>query len=403
MYSHNLGLDNTGAEIPQAGSSSAPSKATIAATIVRSAPLRRRIRSYDPKDPRTVAQQAKRRARTALALSGTASASAGPSVQFDVTETYDAPSALHDKGKLVGNKISVRFPRNLARPRVRRRLTHAKVAVIDPGLMQLPLDYIQDKLAELGPSMIRVVANTRINGAYAGAANIPQRIPVRVDDISTEPPTHVFAIYERRPGAQRTRVALFPTHHIVWAANSATLPALPRSRRPVPTEVGTEIVLPVVPVRVADPSTFQSFSHYLYDKRMDLLLARLLPLAPADNLDRGEDAITAFAMAISHDCSAQALLEHIHRVRGVWLNAGAFGVYDVGLWTALDLAWEVLLHALGFATDQPLAEMESSYEMSDEEGVNLDYDSDDSQPSPQSTQQSPPSPPVSSSSTSMSL
>ena len=37
-------------------------------------------------------------------------------------------------------------------------------------------------------------------------------------------------------------------------------------------------------------------------------------------------------------------------INGFWRNVCALGVFDLGLWDSMDIAWEVILHALAIET-----------------------------------------------------
>ncbi|PCH35746.1 hypothetical protein WOLCODRAFT_20136 [Wolfiporia cocos MD-104 SS10] len=303
---------------------------------------------------------AKRRTMTAVSTFVTHS-HASTEVTFDVTGKAPPPPCDAGLPESERTRIAIRLPRQLQRPH-KRVLTNTKVVQIDSTLGKVPIEYVQDKLAELGPTMARVVAHSAIDAAITADTVVPRRVRVRLGDISAEPPTHVFAVHERTPAARRSTVSLVPTHDIVWAANSATLPELGRPRRAPPPALapGSEITLPVVPVRVADVPAFPTFMEYVYNKRADLLLARLLPdTAPDAAAQTAPRAIVAYAEQLAATCPVPALLHQVRVVRGVWANAAAFGVYDAGLWAALDLAWEIILHALAFATGTSLDEMDS--------------------------------------------
>ncbi|PCH34922.1 hypothetical protein WOLCODRAFT_19664 [Wolfiporia cocos MD-104 SS10] len=255
-----------------------------------------------------------------------------------------------------------------------------KIVQINSMLSKVPIKYVQDKLTELGPTymfavphtcmcaypaaphrMAHVTAHSQIDEAVTKENIIPHRIRVHLDNISTEPLTHVFAMHQPTPNACQC-MSLFPTHDIVWAANSTTLPELGHPRQVLPPTLmpGSEITLPIVPVRIADVPTFPAFMDFIYDKHVDLLLARLLPNATPDAMAQTVPrAIVAYAEQLAMMCSVVALLDQVRFICGIWENATAFGVYDAGLWAALDLAWEIILHTLAFATGTSLDEMDS--------------------------------------------
>jgi hypothetical protein len=46
----------------------------------------------------------------------------------------------------------------------------------------------------------------------------------------------------------------------------------------------------------------------------------------------------------------QTLLAQAMTINGLWRNVCALGVFDLGLWDSMDVAWEVVLNALAIST-----------------------------------------------------
>jgi len=350
VYNHSVVLRRTSnaenAPLASASSASAPSapakpaRQTIASTITREG-HRTRVRTTAV-DSRRVAEQRKRRSLTK-----------SPPVQIQ----YQLPSADKEK-KDVEMKdaprptITVVLPRRLEHPR-HRPISMANVAAIEPELAELPIDYIQDKLAELGPSLVKVLRSVDVTPP-AGA--LPRELAVLVQDMSSDMPTHMFAVYGRQVNQPRTRVIMYATHSIVWAANCAMLPALPPSRPAVPA-AGERITIPVVPLRLPDPTSFPTLSSYLYTKRADRLLAALLPSPPPAEV-QGSEALQQYAQTLARTHGAQALVPYMNTIRGLWQNVSSLGIEDTGLWAMIDLSWEILLNAVAISVGKPLAPLE---------------------------------------------
>ena len=91
-------------------------------------------------------------------------------------------------------------------------------------------------------------------------------------------PTHILAVYSRQvPAATKRRVTLFPMHNIILASHRANLPILQSSTPAMPKSAGESISIPVVPLCIPAPEVFPQLSTLLYTKRIDHLLATLLP------------------------------------------------------------------------------------------------------------------------------
>lgn len=60
----------------------------------------------------------------------------------------------------------------------------------------------------------------------------------------------------------------------------------------------------------------------------------------------------AFSEHLASIYTAQKLAQHLLKIKGVFQNTVALGVFLVPLWNVLDCAWEVMLTALARSTGQ---------------------------------------------------
>jgi hypothetical protein len=191
---------------------------------------------------------------------------------------------------------------------------------------------------------------------------LPKELDVLINDLSCDMPSHMLAVHSRLP--QHTsqshsprQVTLFPIHHIVFAAHCASLPTLPPNPTPaMPQTTGTHITLPVVPLCIPHPETFPHLSAYLYTRRTSALIASLLPagtsLPPTLTIDAPDfnKTLRQFSKQLAMTYTVHALLGHAVKINGLWRNVCALGVFDDGMWDALDVAWDAILLALAIAT-----------------------------------------------------
>ncbi|KAH7912849.1 hypothetical protein BJ138DRAFT_1171679 [Hygrophoropsis aurantiaca] len=242
---------------------------------------------------------------------------------------------------------SISLPRRLARPQF-RDVSADTLKLAAPELANAHPDYIRDKLANFGPEMLRVLSGVE---AQPVTNKLPRELSVIINDISSDLPTHLLAVYSRQHGPHR-RLTLFPTHNIMLAAHCTNLPALPTQKATsIPDVAGSSITLPIIPLCIPSPETFPHLSRFIYTKRVDELYSSLLPrsTSTADPSNEGHSA------ALAAMCTSQTLLTHVMTVHGLWMNVCALGIFDEGLWHTMDVAWEVLLGALAITTGKPVA------------------------------------------------
>ncbi|KAG2361034.1 hypothetical protein BDR07DRAFT_1359416 [Suillus spraguei] len=250
---------------------------------------------------------------------------------------------------------SVSLPRRLARSEI-TEIPISTLQAVAPELVHTHIDYIREGLERLGPDMLRVLAGIK---AEPVSNILPKELSIIVNDISSDMPTHMFAVFSsRQPAPARRRVTLFPAHNLVFATHCTNLPILPVSTPALVEHAGQEIKVPIVPLCIPSPEVFPQLSTFLYTKRIDHLLASLMPLPTPPPLYRDDPTtvmplLTQFAQKIADTCAVEALLRHIAKVHGTWSNVMALGITDERLWCALDTAWEVLLTSLAISTGKP--------------------------------------------------
>ena len=204
-------------------------------------------------------------------------------------------------------------------------------------------------------SMLQVLVSVK---AEPASNVLPTELEVVVNNISSDMPTHMLAVYSRHvPAATKRRVTLFPIHNIILAAHCANLPILPPSNVTRPDAVGSTISLPMVPLCIPAPDVFSQLSTFLYTKRIDHLLASLMPCPVPHPIYRGDPTservrflLQQFSNKLATNYDTQTLLTHAMAVNGLWRNACALGIDDGKLWCALDVAWEILIGALAVST-----------------------------------------------------
>ena len=174
---------------------------------------------------------------------------------------------------------------------------------------------------------------------------LPKELSISVDDALSDLPTHMFAVYSQKSNVVGPRrVTLFPIHDIVFSSQCANLTKLPAMAK---VDVSASIVepslatIPVVPLTIPSPQTFPQLAAYLYTHSTLDLLAFLLPIRAA-----GAHPLHNIGDAMAEAHNVHAVLAHAMTVIGVWGNACALGVFDLGLWNAPDVAWEEIITLL---------------------------------------------------------
>jgi hypothetical protein len=98
--------------------------------------------------------------------------------------------------------------------------------------------------------------------------------------------------------------------------------------------------------------TYPVLITYLYNKRADLLMKALIPIAPPQDI---ESVVVPFATGLGRTFSVEVLLQNISILQGLWQNVNHLGISDDCLWERMNLTWKirVLLTALAVGTGKP--------------------------------------------------
>jgi hypothetical protein len=191
--------------------------------------------------------------------------------------------------------------------------------------------------------------------SQAHSHQLPKELEVIVQDMTSDLPTHVLAIIPRKPPVSlpflptppQRKISLHLSHDLLLALHCSSIPAEPLLARPRPTlpdsgAESTNLTLPVVPLALPDPSTFQLLHYYIYTKNLNALIASLIPLQPAI-IRQGLPTISA---TLARTFTPTALAATAGRIHGVWANACSLGVWEEEMWDAIDLCWEAVMGAL---------------------------------------------------------
>ncbi|KIJ36203.1 hypothetical protein M422DRAFT_179763 [Sphaerobolus stellatus SS14] len=235
---------------------------------------------------------------------------------------------------------SVQLPKKLRRPTF-RDISKEALGAVDLEMRDVPLEFIREQLRSDGTQMLSVATSTT---ASPPKDRLPRELEVLISDLSAPAPSHLFAIYSKTS----SHVSIHPAHALILAAHCANLPSLPPSTSSpaadsLPDEL--KLTLPVVPLCLPSPPNFPMLLHYLYTKKIDHLLASLLP-ATSFSTSSMDQMTSNFAATFT----IQALLTHAARVHGLWSNVVALGVFDEKLWKAMEMVWDVLVGALAKST-----------------------------------------------------
>ncbi|KAF9047397.1 hypothetical protein BJ165DRAFT_1526713 [Panaeolus papilionaceus] len=166
------------------------------------------------------------------------------------------------------------------------------------------------------------------------------------DALPTVPPTHMMAITgnRRTPPSSPPHIKLYPVHSSILAVHCASLAIFPQ---PLPIEKPLtdkrQIRLPICYLPLPSPEMFPHLLVFLYTKDVSVLFKACLPAAPPMD---DEATMLSFSRHLAQTYTRSTLVEHIQSVVGLWANACSLGVFDMRLWSAIDLMWSTLLNAL---------------------------------------------------------
>ncbi|KAJ3782002.1 hypothetical protein GGU10DRAFT_364902 [Lentinula aff. detonsa] len=256
---------------------------------------------------------------------------------------------------------SVQLPRTLARPEF-IEVSPTAIAAAAPELVNVPLGYIRRRLWSEAPQMmagLSSLAPSHVPGSLPRShlppsLSIPLRAPL--SPVTPTYPTHVLAVSSSK-SSHDTQAIMVPVHSLVLAAQCARLPELRTPNAPV----SHTLHLPVIPMSIPSPAAFTILHSFMYDHRLDRVLEALFPVPSSflANLSHSGIRATMSSGQALHQlslylCEAsgqnlQTLTTYTARVKGMWQDMVALGLFDTELWDTLDLAWDIVLGAMNLA------------------------------------------------------
>ncbi|CAA7270940.1 unnamed protein product [Cyclocybe aegerita] len=221
----------------------------------------------------------------------------------------------------------ITLPTSLSRPAL-QEVNPEAIYTCDARLQGAQPNFIREKLAQLGPSMINGIRSTRIMDHPR--TQLPKELEVVFIDTVSLPvisPTHILAVRPTTPSKGPTPVKLFLIHELIFAANCSAFPKLPKSHTATAEgNTSQTACLPVISIAIPSISTFEIFQAHLYLKDTEALRAALLPSGWSSDV--------------------VSMLRTFEIIHGLWLNARAFQVCDEPLFETLNACWSEALRAL---------------------------------------------------------
>ncbi|KAE9403695.1 hypothetical protein BT96DRAFT_814629 [Gymnopus androsaceus JB14] len=257
--------------------------------------------------------------------------------------------------------VPILLPRAFLQPPVSEPSEESLAAASGSSFSGQPAAFIRDQLESLGPRLLRTVGSVT---AEVNSASLPKELAVIVNDLTaTNYPTHMLAVYApvpknaSRASIPQTEVKLYPVHALLMASHCARLgpfaPSPTTDQIPTPASNPSTITLPVRPMCLPSPETFPVLLNYLYLRRQEVLFDAFLPTGLSfefvDNCNSTEHVIS-LGKDFGTKFNASTLLRHVKVIQGIWSNACVLGVFDEGLWAAIDSCYEVLLNVLAIGT-----------------------------------------------------
>ncbi|CAE6345020.1 clampless1 Clp1 protein [Rhizoctonia solani AG-1 IB] len=251
----------------------------------------------------------------------------------------------------------IELPWKLARPEVPQVLSET-LAVIDPDLEGVPVEFVVHKLKTVGQELLTSLGNVVPPSSIfpsINTASLPSELELHIRDRS-QPleaiPTHLLCVFNPHAG-KASKGHLFPAHSLVLASQCSKFPQVGPATRIIDHERGTTR-LPVVPLPVPHPASFGFLNAYLYTRRVDKVLATLIPL-PTQTLasisasmanQPACGAIPQLSAAMARTFTLPALVDRAGVIHGMWSNCKALGVDDDRLWKVLELAWDIVVASI---------------------------------------------------------
>ncbi|KAJ3826662.1 hypothetical protein F5878DRAFT_28136 [Lentinula raphanica] len=256
---------------------------------------------------------------------------------------------------------TVQLPRTLARPEF-VEVSPASISAVAPELVNVPIDYIRRRLWSEAPQMMAGLSSLAPSHVPSSLprSHLPPllSIPLRAPSSGITPtyPTHVLAVSSSK-SPHESNALMIPVHSLVLAAQCARLPQLHTPNTPVSHTLN----LPVIPMSIPSPRAFTILRSFMYDHRLDRVLEALFPVPSSflANLSHSGIRATMSSGPALHQlslylCEAssqnlQTLTACTARVKDLWQDMVALGLFDTELWDTLDLAWEIVLGAMNLA------------------------------------------------------
>ncbi|KAG8727753.1 hypothetical protein FRC12_022261 [Ceratobasidium sp. 428] len=251
----------------------------------------------------------------------------------------------------------IELPWKLARPAI-KPVQSDVLTVIDPELEGVPVEFVVHKLKTVGQELLTSLSNVVPPTSIFPSINtssLPSELELHIRDRS-QPleaiPTHLLCVFNPHAG-KASKGHLFPAHSLVLASQCSRFPQVGPATRTIDLERGTTR-LPVVPLPIPHPASFGFLNAYLYTRRVDKVLATLLPL-PTQILANISgsmanqpacSAIPQLSAAMAKTFTLPALVDRAGVIHGMWSNCKALGVDDDRLWKVLELAWDIIVASI---------------------------------------------------------
>ncbi|KAH9851040.1 hypothetical protein C2E23DRAFT_781261 [Lenzites betulinus] len=382
--------ENMPPTLPRAG------HAKKAGTLVsaREASRRRRARvvSGSTVALRKIVQNAQRRAtKASIARPMVFKLEQAPESLSPLSEVEQTtPQAAHTTAAPEAPESShMQFPRWLARPaNFPEAFERENIDACGEGVHGVPHEYILRGLDVTGHKMWQIVQGAIIDTVTLGHT-LPKEIKVVIADhtmlaaasaLPNSFPTHVLAVWEApsptagsqsgvNPATGRRKVRLVAVHNLVLAAHCANwfpMPLAdeaPRKRVAVNSggAMGTQLILPVIPLPVPHVDSFHQLLLGMYTHKVSRLLDELVPVQkPAFVVPTRENPhpqnphyIVETGRRLADNYKPAAIMRMLRHVIGLWQNVCRLGISDKRLWLAVDWSWDMLLTGLAHSTGHP--------------------------------------------------
>ncbi|BGP12873.1 hypothetical protein JCM10213v2_000790 [Rhodosporidiobolus nylandii] len=240
-----------------------------------------------------------------------------------------------------------RFPLALPEPPPFRPLDLSGLS-LDDHLSEVPVEFVQKALAELGPAMLRSALETTILDKQP--PNLCER-PVLACHPPPPPLPHpTFALSIQFLDTQEHHH--LPIHGMVYAFASPLFSSL--SRAPTIQDNSSDsLFLPVVHLTLPSQAAWPLLHDYLYTLSTARLLSDLLtspsPSPPPSSPLRSSPM---------HE-QLESIVLRLRQVQQLWLIAAALEVGDAGLWATMRRAWSVLtseaMEVMGRSAEEKVA------------------------------------------------